>query len=158
MHISGSFTKHWCVNWESDVNQSITQQLLFPAQVDLNAADRLFVLESKNWLAKFGLLVAESDDGIEVQGMPVEGENTPESLILAVLEEREEEVAGVSREERAAARLAETMAVRIGKSLKPEEMVDLVDRLFGCSTPSLDPFGRTVIVTFESNELEQRFR
>ncbi len=143
---------------ESDVNQSITQQLLFPAQVDLNAADRLFVLESKNWLAKFGLLVAESDDGIEVQGMPVEGENTPESLILAVLEEREEEVAGVSREERAAARLAETMAVRIGKSLKPEEMVDLVDRLFGCSTPSLDPFGRTVIVTFESNELEQRFR
>ena len=143
---------------ESDVNQSITQQLLFPAQVDLNAADRLFVLESKNWLAKFGLLVAESDDGIEVQGMPVEGENTPESLILAVLEEREEAVAGVSREERAAARLAETMAVRIGKSLKPEEMVDLVDRLFGCSTPSLDPFGRTVIVTFESNELEQRFR
>ncbi|HBL37874.1 MAG TPA: hypothetical protein DDZ19_02080, partial [Flavobacteriales bacterium] len=107
---------------------------------------------------KFGLLVAESEDGIEVQGMPVEGENTPESMILAVLEEREEEVAGVSREERVAARLAETMAVRVGKSLKPEEMVDLVDRLFGCSTPVLDPFGRTVIVTFESNELEQRFR
>ena len=50
------------------------------------------------------------------------------------------------------------MAVRVGKSLKPEEMVDLVDRLFGCSTPALDPFGRTVIVNFESNELEQRFR
>ena len=143
---------------ESDVNQSATQQLLFPTQVDLNAADQLFVLESSTWLAKFGLLVAESEDGIEVQGMPVEGENTPESMILAVLEEREEEVAGVSREERVAARLAETMAVRVGKSLKPEEMVDLVDRLFGCSTPVLDPFGRTVIVTFESNELEQRFR
>jgi DNA mismatch repair ATPase MutL len=102
--------------------------LLFPTQVDLNAADQLFVLESSTWLAKFGLLVAESEDGIEVQGMPVEGENTPESLILAVLEEREEEVAGVSREERVAARLAETMAVRVGKSLKPEEMVVLVAR------------------------------
>jgi DNA mismatch repair protein MutL len=90
--------------------------------------------------------------------MPVEGENTPEALIQAVLEERQESVAGISREERVAARLAETLAVRVGKSLSSEEMVDLVDRLFGCSAPTLDPFGRTVIVTFDSNELEQRFR
>jgi len=135
-----------------------TQQLLFPTAIDLNAADQLFVLQSRDWLAKFGLLVAEHDDGVEVQGMPLEADTTPESLIQAILEERSAEVAGVSREERVAARLAASMAVRVGKSLKPEEMVDLVDRLFGCSTPALDPFGRTVIVNFESNELEQRFR
>ena len=143
---------------ESDVNQSATQQLLFPAAIDLNSADQLFLLQSRDWLAKFGLLIAESDDGLEVQGMPVEGENTPEALIQAVLEERQESVAGISREERVAARLAETLAVRVGKSLSSGEMVDLVDRLFGCSAPTLDPFGRTVIVTFDSNELEQRFR
>lgn len=143
---------------ESDVNQSATQQLLFPAAIDLNSADQLFLLQSRDWLAKFGLLIAESDDGLEVQGMPVEGENTPEALIQAVLEERQESVAGISREERVAARLAETLAVRVGKSLSSEEMVDLVDRLFGCSAPTLDPFGRTVIVTFDSNELEKRFR
>lgn len=143
---------------ESDVNQSATQQLLFPTAIDLNAADQLFLLQSRDWLAKFGLLITKSDDGVEVQGMPVEGENTPEALIQAVLEERHESVAGVSREERVAARLAETLAVRVGKSLGSEEMVDLVDRLFGCSAPSLDPFGRTVIVTFDSKELEQRFR
>ena len=90
--------------------------------------------------------------------MPLEADTTPESLIQAILEERAAKVAGVSREERVAARLAASMAVRVGKALKPEEMVDLVDRLFGCSTPALDPFGRTVIVNFESNELEQRFR
>jgi DNA mismatch repair protein MutL len=135
-----------------------TQQLLFPATIDLNAADQLFVLQSADWLAKFGLLVAEHDDGVEVQGTPMEADTTPELLIKAILEERAAEVAGVSREERVAARLAASMAVRVGKALKPEEMVDLVDRLFGCSTPALDPFGRTVIVNFESNELEQRFR
>ena len=143
---------------EGDVNPSATQQLLFPAVIDLNAADQLFVLQSKDWLAKFGLRIDSHDDGVEVQGMPMEADTSPESLIQAILEEREEEVAGVSREERVAAQLASTMAVRVGKSLKPQEMVDLVDRLFGCSTPALDPFGRTVIVNFESNELEQRFR
>ncbi|MBN31315.1 MAG: DNA mismatch repair protein MutL [Crocinitomicaceae bacterium] len=135
-----------------------TQQLLFPEAIDLNAADQLFVLQSRDWLAKFGLLVAEHDDGVEVQGMPMEADTTPESLIQAILDERAVEVAGVSREERVAARLAASMAVRVGKALKPEEMVDLVDRLFGCSTPALDPFGRAVIITFETNELEQRFR
>lgn len=143
---------------ESEVNQSATQQLLFPTAIDLNAADQLFVLQSKDWLAKFGLLIAEHDDGIEVQGMPMEADTSPEILIQAILEEREAEVAGVSREERVAARLAASMAVRVGKALKHEEMADLVDRLFGCSTPALDPFGRTVIVNYESNELEQRFR
>lgn len=143
---------------ESDLNQSFTQQLLFPAPVDLNAADRLFLLESTDWLAKFGLKIGAIEEGVEVLGMPVEGENTPEALIQAVLEERHEEVAGVSREERVAARLAETLAVRAGKPLKAEEMMDLVDRLFGCSTPALDPFGRPVIVTFEATEIEQRFR
>ena len=143
---------------EPEGTPAATQQLLFPAAIDLNAADQLFVLQSRDWLAKFGLLIAEHDDGIEVQGMPLEADTTPESLIQAILEERAAEVAGVSREERVAARLAASMAVRVGKALKPEEMVDLVDRLFGCSTPALDPFGRTVIVNFESNELEQRFR
>ena len=120
----------------------------------------LFQLQNKYIVTatKSGLLIAEHDDGIEVQGMPLEADTTPESLIQAILEERAAEVAGVSREERVAARLAASMAVRVGKALKPEEMVDLVDRLFGCSTPALDPFGRTVIVNFESNELEQRFR
>ncbi|MAI23658.1 MAG: DNA mismatch repair protein MutL [Crocinitomicaceae bacterium] len=135
-----------------------TQQLLFPASIDLNAADQLFVLQSREWLAKFGLLIEKHDDGVEVQGMPLEADTTPESLIQAILEERASEVAGVSREERVAAQLASSMAVRVGKALKPEEMVDLVDRLFGCSTPALDPFGRAVIVNIESNELDQRFR
>ena len=85
-------------------------------------------------------------------------DDIPGLLRITAMLERAAEVAGVSREERVAARLAASMAVRVGKALKPEEMVDLVDRLFGCSTPALDPFGRTVIVNFESNELEQRFR
>ena len=108
------------------------------------------MLQSRDWLAKFGLLIAEHDDGIEVQGMPLEADTTPESLIQAILEERAAEVAG-EPEERVAARLAASMAVRVGKALKPEEMVDLVDRLFGCSR-SLDPLvARSLLILNPTN-------
>lgn len=143
---------------ESPEKTTVTQQLLFPAKVDLNSADQLFILESKSWLEKFGLVLEQCDDGVEVTGLPAEGDASAESLIQAVLEERQEEVAGVSREERVAARLAQTMAISVGKALKAEEMADVVDRLFGCTTPAFDPFGKTVILNFDPQELEQRFR
>jgi DNA mismatch repair ATPase MutL len=50
------------------------------------------------------------------------------------------------------------MAIRSGKLLQPQEMGDLLDRLFGCSTPDRDPFGRRVIVNFDANDIEQRFQ
>jgi len=34
----------------------------------------------------------------------------------------------------------------------------LLDRLFGCSVPALDPFGRPVLVTFEAAEIQDRFQ
>jgi DNA mismatch repair protein MutL len=79
-------------------------------------------------------------------------------LIDAVLMEEAEEIDGISREERVAAAWAKRLAYRQGKNLGREEMEDLVDRLFACSTPALDPFGRPVIITFEDAEILERFR
>lgn len=134
-----------------------TQQLLFPEVIELNEADRHFILESKTWLQQMGLLVESHDSGIQVTGTPAEGETSPQTLIEAVLQATGDEYEDISRAERVAAQMAEVMAVRSGATMKPEAMVDLVDRLFGCSTPGLDPFGRMVIVNFGANEIEQRF-
>ena len=53
--------------------------------------------------------------------------------------------------------MARALAVKAGRVLNASEMEDLLDRLFGCSTPGLDPFGKPVIATFEMKEIEQRF-
>jgi hypothetical protein len=45
------------------------------------------------------------------------------------------------------------MAFQPGRKLNKSEMGDLVDALFGCSTPGLDPFGRSVIATFDEGDI-----
>ena len=134
------------------------QQLLFPELVELNASDRHFVLDSKAWLERMGLQLEPHESGIQVTGMPAEGESTPAQLIEAVLEDDGSEMPEISRAERVAAQMAQSMAIRSGKLLQPQEMGDLLDRLFGCSTPDRDPFGRRVIVNFDANDIEQRFQ
>ena len=134
------------------------QRLLFPELVELNASDRHFVLDSKEWLERMGLHLEPHDNGVEITGMPAEGGATPTLLIEAVLEDDGNELPGISRAERVAAQMAQTMAIRAEKPLKEEEMTDLLGRLFGCSTPDRDPFGRRVIVNFDANDIEQRFQ
>jgi DNA mismatch repair protein MutL len=135
-----------------------SQTLLFPEVVALPTADSMQLLESSSWLQKLGLQLEPDDAGVRVTGMPVEGEASSRDLIDAVLMEEAEEIDGISREERVAAAWAKRLAYRQGKNLGREEMEDLVDRLFACSTPALDPFGRPVIITFEDAEILERFR
>jgi DNA mismatch repair protein MutL len=145
------------VRLESEVNGISTQQLLFPELVILPVADRDFLLESTAWLNQLGLRFQSHEDGVEVTGMPAEGESGSLDLIEAVLSEKNSDDSEISRPERVAAQMALALAVKPGRILKPKEMEDLLDRLFGCSTPSLDPFGKPVIATFEMKEIEQRF-
>lgn len=157
---------HQRVMYESLVEQlesvaptaSTTQTLLFPETVSLPKADAMQVLDSTPWLQKLGLQLEEVEGGVAVTGMPVEGEASPQALIDAFLAEEAEGHEGISREERVAAAWAKKLAHRPGKVLSREEMENLVDRLFACSTPALDPFGRPVIVTFEDAEILERFR
>ncbi len=134
------------------------QQLLFPKVVELNAIDRHFVLESKSWLERMGLQLESHESGVQITGMPAEGESSPTLLIEAVLEDDGNELPGISRAERVAAQMAKSMAIRSGKILEPKEMGDLLDRLFGCSTPDRDPFGRRVIVNFDAKDIDKRFQ
>jgi DNA mismatch repair protein MutL len=105
-----------------------------------------------------GLQLESHESGVQITGMPAEGESSPTLLIEAVLEDDGNELPGISRAERVAAQMAKSMAIRSGKILEPKEMGDLLDRLFGCSTPDRDPFGRRVIVNFDAKDIDKRFQ
>ena len=145
------------VRLESNESAVSSQQLLFPELVVLPKVDRDFILESSSWLNQLGLFFQSHEDGVEITGMPAEGETRPMDLVEAVMSEKDSEASGISRPERVAAQMARALAVKPGRIMNAQEMEDLLDRLFGCSTPSLDPFGKPVIATFELKEIEQRF-
>ena len=129
------------------------QQLLFPEFVELPNGDRVVCEESRSVLAHFGLEFQLADGGIEVTGVPSGVQDEPAALVEAILEDGLEPPDQVTREELVAARLARMMAYKSGRRLAIEEMTDLVDALFGCSEPGLDPFGRPVIATFDEQEI-----
>lgn len=101
----------------------------------------------------FGLEFRLADGGIEVTGVPAGTESDAAALVEAILEDGLEPPDEVSREELVAARLARMVAYKPGRRLNGIEMGDLMDALFGCTEPGMDPFGRPVIATFEEAEI-----
>lgn len=138
----------------SSGTQPVTiQQLLFPEFVELPNGDRAVCEESREVLSMFGLEFRLADGGIEVTGVPAGTESDAAALVEAILEDGLEPPDEVSREELVAARLARMVAYKPGRRLNGMEMGDLMDALFGCTEPGMDPFGRPVIATFEEAEI-----
>jgi DNA mismatch repair protein MutL len=134
------------------------QQLLFPEFIELPNGDRAVCEESREVLSMFGLEFQLADGGIEVTGIPSGATTDAASLLEAILEDGLEPPDEVSREELVAARMARMMAFQPGRKLNKSEMGDLVDALFGCSTPGLDPFGRPVIATFDEGDISKKLQ
>ena len=53
--------------------------------------------------------------------------------------------------------MARNAALRRGQQLGAQEMQDLIDQLFACSTPYHSPSGRKCFITIELDELNKRF-
>jgi DNA mismatch repair protein MutL len=62
-----------------------------------------------------------------------------------------------NRLERFAATYACRAAIKAGHALAPDEMRDLLVRLFSCALPPHDVHGRPTIVQLPRGELERRF-
>ncbi|MEY5043554.1 MAG: mismatch repair endonuclease MutL [Bacteroidota bacterium] len=143
---------------EDAATAPVIQRLLFPEEVELGPADRAWLAENGAWLHRLGLEVELTEQGARVTGVPAEGEAQPRELLEAALDPHGADEARVSRAEWVAARWARAGAYRPGRRLASAEMTDLLDRLFGCSVPALDPFGRPVLVTFEAADIQDRFQ
>ena len=143
---------------EDAATAPVIQRMLFPEEVELGPADRAWLAENGAWLHRLGLEVELTEQGARVTGVPAEGEAQPRELLEAALDPQGADEARVSRAEWVAARWARAGAYRPGRRLASAEMTDLLDRLFGCSVPALDPFGRPVLVTFEAADIQDRFQ
>jgi DNA mismatch repair protein MutL len=141
--------------------QGQSQQLLFPALVDVEPDRFDLLLELGPWLKQLGWdLSLLGPPTVVIQGVPAGlVHERPGELLRDVLD-------GVATERGAGAtdvalRLARSYAchaaVKAGMTLTPTEMRSLVDRLFATSKPHGDPHGRPTFVRLELDELHRRF-
>lgn len=139
------------------------QQLLFPAVLEVGAADRALLEDAGSALAALGFNMEPGDDAgsIRVLGLPADAaEGDPAALVDAVLEELREagEVNAELRASRAVAGVARGAAIPPGRTLTRAEMLDIVDGLFACQEPDRDPWGRPTLATFDRDAVTARFR
>jgi DNA mismatch repair protein MutL len=139
-----------------------SQQLLFPALVDLSRDQYELLLELGPWLQLLGWDVAPlGPPTAVVQGVPSELRHEQPARFLQDLLDGIGDHTGRSAEEDISEQLARTYAchaaTRAGDPLTQAEMRTLVDRLFATSRPHGDPHGRPTFVRLDLEELHRRF-
>lgn len=139
-----------------------SQQLLFPALVDLSNDQFELLLELGPWLVQLGWdLSPLGPPTVVIQGVPSNLRREQPARVLQDVLDGMSEHTGQGGEEDVSERLARSWAchaaVRAGDPLSSAEMRALVDELFATSRPHGDPHGRPTFVRMDLDELHKRF-
>ncbi len=138
-----------------------TQQLLFPKNIELSPADAALLRSILPEVSRLGFDIAEfGGNTFVIHSAPASqvSDLTEEALLERLLEQYKDNLdPDLGLNERIAAALARSMALRPGQMLSVEEMQALVDQLFACAQPYRAPSGRLCFIAFELDELQRRF-
>jgi DNA mismatch repair protein MutL len=138
-----------------------TQQLLFPAHLDLSPAQLQAFQQYRERLETLGFLVQPfGGQSVLVQGIPASLKNWGEGrLLLDMLDDLAggEDEPGNEQQTDLLASFACHGAVRAGEPLTLPEMQNLVDQLFATDQPLSCPHGRPTLINFTLEDLEKRF-
>ena len=139
--------------------QPQVQKLLEPVTVELDPR-RLEILKTEaDVIAGLGLDVEPFGGRVcIIRGVPmVLADADPAAALVDVLDELSTAGEFESWEERAAYSIACHGAIRAGKSLSHQEMMELTRQLEQCLQPHSCPHGRPTIIHLSINHLEQEF-
>ncbi|MTI88287.1 MAG: DNA mismatch repair endonuclease MutL [Balneolaceae bacterium] len=139
-----------------------TQQLLFAQTLELSASDYSLLKELHSIIQRMGFSVQLlSGNTAMINGVPADIEiGNEQEVLVSMLHQYEELGQKIKLEARdkLAIAFASKAAISSGKKLSDEEMEALVDQLFACEQPYLDPLKKPTIVYIPLDEIESRFR
>jgi DNA mismatch repair protein MutL len=142
-------------------SKGLAQQELFPATIELNAADHAILMDLLNDFVQLGFDIRDlGNNNIVINGFPADVEQIePKSMIDCFLEEFKQCQSDikVKARERLALSIARASSIAYQKILSETEMRDLVDKLFNCTNPGQLADGKIVFTIFASDEIEKRF-
>jgi len=139
-----------------------TQKTLFPKSIELNQADIAIISEMEEDLKNMGFETAYlGNNSISIAGYPADAKNdNPAEMLEILLQEYKSTQQDPARERKeiVAASLARATAIPYGRHLTAEEMQELFDTLFSCSTPNYSPGGKPVVSIITLDELDKRMK
>jgi len=143
-------------------NRSVSQTELFPVSLELNPADILILKEIGDDLKTLGYTILFSDkNNISIKGRPsVSASSDPAETLRILIEEYRNTQSDPStgEKEKLASAMAGASAIAYGKRLSQEEMENLFDNLFACSSPNYSPGGKPVIIIVTLEDMDKKFK
>ena len=161
------FLAHKRIIFEKAINATeealpSTQQLLFAQTIELSASDFTLLKELHPIVQRMGFSIQLlSGNTAMINGVPADIDiGNEQEVIISMLHQYQDLSQKINLEvrERLAIAFATKAAIPRGKKLKYEEMEALVDQLFACEQPYLDPLKKPTIVYLSLDEIESRFR
>lgn len=143
-----------------ETGKSTSQVLLFPENLDLDAVQRLSLLEVMDDLHGFGFDVQCSGNDFTVLAVPSDLKGSQSGLVLEELLQSLTEPGDnlhQDRRRKLALRLAKVAAIPYGQKLSEAEMTDLVERLKSLPENKYTPDGKPILIPFTEEELSKRF-
>jgi len=143
-------------------NRSVSQTELFPVTVELNPADILILKEIGDDLEILGFTILPAGKNkISIKGRPsISGSSDPVETLRILIEEYRSTQSDPSTgvREKLASAMARASAIPYGKVLSQDEMENIFDSLFACSSPNYSPGGKPVIIIITLEDLDKKFK
>lgn len=146
-----------------EANQHVSsQQLLFPRTVELSKADLTLYLEMKDEINALGFDTSEfGKDAIIINGLPSElSKADGADVIVKILDDFKTNYQDIKLDKRDALKqaAAKNAAIKAGKVLGKEEMMQLLSDLLHCKQYTTNQAGKAIIVKLTNSSLERFFQ
>ena len=141
--------------------KGVVQQFLFPETIELNPSDKSIVRELEQEIKALGFRFEDfGKNAIALQGSPATiGTQNGKQLFLSLIENYKNHEAEFSKDKttNTARFMAKNSAIKEGTKISSDEMLSLIDQLFGCSNPNHSPSGEKIYIIQEKSDLELLF-
>jgi DNA mismatch repair protein MutL len=138
-----------------------TQQSLFPATIELSAADAVLLKELLPDMNHLGYMLEPfGSNTFVIQGTPADvSQGNEKTAIEKMLEQYKHFSSDLkfSKREKLLRSLALQQAIKAGTALTDKEIKVLVEELFNCTTPNSTPNGKPTYLEFKKEELNKLF-
>ncbi len=138
-----------------------TQQSLFPATIELHAADAVLLKELLPDMNHLGYqLEPFGNNTFVIQGTPADvSQGNEKTAIEKILEQYKHFSSDLkySKREKLLRSLALQQSVKAGTSLSEKEMKGLIEDLFNCAVPNSTANGKPTYLEFKKDELDKMF-
>lgn len=152
--------EQFLVQTEASGQKVASQALLLPEQITLTKAEVMALVEAKTVLASMGMDLAQVDETtVELKAVPADLKTQVREALDAVLATYHDGL-WESTENRGALwakAWAQKAAMSSTERLQPEARRQLIQSLWACEQPHVDPMGRSTMVTLTDTDLETPF-